>query len=80
VVPDVFQTASEMSTLVSLVDSGLGIAVLPASAVKQRIAKIVIRSIVDKIPPSEIGVVFAKQLNVPAIENFCDLARTLFRL
>jgi DNA-binding transcriptional LysR family regulator len=80
VIPDVFQTASEMSTLVSLVDSGLGVAVLPASAVKQRIAKIAVCSIIDKIPPSEIGMIFAKQANVPAIENFCDLARTLSRI
>jgi DNA-binding transcriptional LysR family regulator len=80
VVPDVFQTASEMSTLVSLVDSGLGVAILPASAVKQRIAKITICSIADKIPPSEIGMIFAKQASLPAIENFCDLARTLSRV
>ena len=78
VVPDVSQTASEMSTLVSLVDSGLGVAVLPASAVKQRIAKTAICSIVDKIPPSEIGMIFAKQASAPAIENFCALAKTLF--
>jgi DNA-binding transcriptional LysR family regulator len=80
VVPDVSQTASEMSTLVSLVDSGLGVAVLPASAVKQRVAKIAICSIVDRIPPSEIGMIFAKQANVPAIENFCGLAKTLSRI
>src|ERR1700761_189062 len=80
VIPDVSQTASEMSTLVSLVDSGLGIAILPASSVKQRIAKIAICSIIDKVPPSEIGMIFAKQANAPAIENFCALAKTLFHI
>jgi DNA-binding transcriptional LysR family regulator len=61
-----------MSTLVSLVDSGLGVAVLPASAVKQLIAKIAICSIIDKIPPSEIGMVFAKRADVSAVKNFVN--------
>ncbi len=81
VVPTVSQTASEMSTLVSLVDSGLGVAVLPASAVKQRIAKIAICSIIDKIPPSEIGMIFAKRTDIPAaMKNFCELARAVFQV
>src|SRR6202158_4981137 len=34
VIPNVCQTAGQMPTLISLVDSGMGISVLPASAVK----------------------------------------------
>src|SRR5271154_2129013 len=34
IIPNVFQTAGEMPMLISLVDSGMGVAVLPASAVK----------------------------------------------
>ena len=35
VIPNVCQTAGEMPTLISLVDSGTGVAILPASAVKR---------------------------------------------
>jgi hypothetical protein len=36
IVPHVSQTAGEMPTLISLVDAGMGLSVLPASAVKHR--------------------------------------------
>jgi DNA-binding transcriptional LysR family regulator len=76
-VPDICQTAGEMSTLISLVDSGMAVAVLPASAAKHRNAKIVTCSIKDRIPPSEIGMIVAKRNAAPVVQNFCELARAI---
>src|SRR6202047_1297044 len=41
IIPNVRQTAGEMPTLISLVDSGMGVAILPASAVKRSVASVV---------------------------------------
>jgi DNA-binding transcriptional LysR family regulator len=48
-------TAGEMPMLISLVDSGMGVAILPASAVKRSVASVACE-IADKIPMSEIGI------------------------
>ena len=80
VIPEVSQTASEMSTIVSLVDSGMGIAVLPTSATKHQTARVVTCPILDKIPASEIGMVTAKNTDIPVVRLFCELASELCRL
>jgi DNA-binding transcriptional LysR family regulator len=80
VVPNIVQTASEMSTLISLVDSGMGVALIPESATRQRIAKIAVCPVADRIPPSEIGMIVAKGKSLPAVERFCELARSIFRV
>jgi DNA-binding transcriptional LysR family regulator len=80
VVPNIVQTASEMSTLISLVDSGMGVALMPESATRQRVAKIVVCPIADRIPPSEIGMIVAKGNALPAVQRFCELARSTFRI
>jgi len=54
-VPNVSQTAAEISTLISLVDAHMGIAILPASAVKHSVASVIACDIVDQIPMSEIA-------------------------
>jgi DNA-binding transcriptional LysR family regulator len=54
IAPNVCQTAGEMPTLISLVDSGIAISILPASAVKHSVAAAV--EIADAIPTSEIGI------------------------
>jgi DNA-binding transcriptional LysR family regulator len=41
IVPNVYQTVGEISTLVSLVDAHMGIAILPLSAVKHSVASVV---------------------------------------
>jgi DNA-binding transcriptional LysR family regulator len=78
VVPNIVQTASEMSTLISLVDSGMGVALIPESATRQRIAKIAVCPVADRIPPSEIGMIVAKGNSLPAVERFCELAQSIF--
>src|SRR5258708_33477930 len=57
IVPIVSQTAAEISTLISLVDAHIGIAILPASAVKHSVASVIACDIVDQIPMSEIAMV-----------------------
>jgi DNA-binding transcriptional LysR family regulator len=41
IAPKVSQTAAEIPTMISLVDAGVGIAILPASAVKHSVASVV---------------------------------------
>src|SRR5258706_13737112 len=40
IVPHVSQTAGEMPTLISLVDAGMGLSILPASAVRHNAASV----------------------------------------
>jgi DNA-binding transcriptional LysR family regulator len=74
IIPKVRQTAGEMPTLISLVDSGMGVAILPASAVKRSVASVVACEIADEIPMSEIGIAVRKRNRAPIVENFRSLA------
>jgi DNA-binding transcriptional LysR family regulator len=53
VIPEVFQVAGEMPTLICLIASGAGISLLPASAVTISRAAVVGCKILDKIPRSK---------------------------
>jgi DNA-binding transcriptional LysR family regulator len=77
IIPNVRQTAGEMPTLISLVDSGTGVAILPASAVKRSVASVVACEIADKIPMSEIGIAVRKGNRAPVVDNFRSLALEL---
>ena len=74
IIPNVRQTAGEMPMLISLVDSGMGVAILPASAVKSSVASVVACEIADKIPMSEIGIAVQKGNRAPVVDNFRSLA------
>jgi DNA-binding transcriptional LysR family regulator len=74
IVPTVCQTAGEMPTLISLVDSRMGITILPASAVKHSVASVVACEILDRIPMSEIGIAFSKENRAAAVDNFRSFA------
>ena len=74
IIPNVRQTAGEMPTLISLVDSGTGVAILPASTVKRSVASVVACEIGDKIPMSEIGLAVRKGNRAPVVDNFRSLA------
>src|ERR1700688_908677 len=65
IIPNVRQTAGEMPMLISLVDSGMGVAILPASAVKRSVASVVACEIADKVPMSEIGIAVRKGNRAP---------------
>ncbi|HEY4047668.1 MAG TPA: LysR family transcriptional regulator [Acidobacteriaceae bacterium] len=75
VVPKVVQTAGEMPTIISLVDAGVGVAIVPASVAKRIVSKVVVCSITDRLPESEIGLAFARQ-NTATVRRFCEFART----
>ena len=74
IIPNVRQTAGEMPTLISLVDSGTGVAILPASTVKRSVASVVACEIADKIPMSEIGIAVRKGNRAPVLDNFRSFA------
>src|SRR6266446_2246325 len=74
VVPNVRQTAGQMPTLISLVDSGMGISILPASAVKNSVASVVACQIAGTIPRSKIAVAINKGNRSAIVGNFRSLA------
>jgi DNA-binding transcriptional LysR family regulator len=73
IVPTVSQTAGEMPTLISLVDSHMGITILPASAVKHSVASVVACEILDRIPMSETGIAVSKRFRTAVVDNFRSL-------
>src|SRR5258707_5798218 len=74
IIPNVRQTAGEMPTLISLVDSGMGVAILPASAVRRSVASVAAFEIADNIPKSQIGIAVRKGNRAPLVDNFKSLA------
>jgi DNA-binding transcriptional LysR family regulator len=74
IVPNVSQTAGEISTLTSLVDAKMGIAILPASAVKHSVASVIACEILDQIPMSEIGIAVNKGVRAAVVDNFRSFA------
>jgi DNA-binding transcriptional LysR family regulator len=76
IVPNVSQTAAEIPTLIALVDSRMGIAILPASAVKYSGASVIACEIADQIPMSEIGIAVSKRVRAAVVDNFRSFALT----
>jgi DNA-binding transcriptional LysR family regulator len=78
VVPNISQTAGQMPTLISLVDAGMGISILPASAVRHSAASVIACEIADAIPMSEIGIAINRRNRTAIIENFmsCSLGES----
>jgi DNA-binding transcriptional LysR family regulator len=72
--PKVSQNAVEIPMLVSLVASGMGITIMPASVVKHSAASVVACNIVDRIPMSEIGIAVRKGTRPAVVENFRTFA------
>jgi DNA-binding transcriptional LysR family regulator len=78
IVPNVRQSAGEMPTLISLVAAGMGVSILPSSAVKHNVAAVAACTIADPIPLSEIGLALSKESDSAIAKNFGALARKLF--
>ena len=74
IVPNISQTAAELSMLISLVNAHMGVAILPLSAVKHSVASVVACNIVDRIPMSEIGMAVRKGTRAPVIDSFGSFA------
>jgi len=70
VIPAVSQVAGEMPTLISLVASGAGVSLLPESAVKNSRAAVAACRVIDKIPISEIALVWRKKAASAVVEQF----------
>jgi DNA-binding transcriptional LysR family regulator len=70
VIPSVSQVAGEMPTLISLIASGAGISLLPASAVKNCRAAVFGCKVLDKIPISQIALVWRKKAAPAVVEQF----------
>ena len=70
----VSQTAGQMPTLISLVDSGMGISILPASAVKNSVASVVACEIAGTIPRSKIAIAINKGNRAAIVGSFRSLA------
>ena len=71
---NVSQTAVEIPMLISLVASGMGITILPASTVKHSRASVVACGILDRIPMVEIGIAVRKGSRPAVVENFRTFA------
>ena len=74
IIPNIRQTAGDVPTLISLVDSGTGVSILPASTVKRSVASVVACEIADKIPMFEIAIAVRKGNRAPMVDNFRSLA------
>ncbi len=74
IVPNVSQTAAELSMLISLVDAHMGVAILPLSAVQHSVASVIACDILDKIPMSEIGIAVSERGRAPVVDKFRSFA------
>ena len=74
IVPNITQTAVEIPTLISLVASGMGITIMPASVVKHYVASVVACGILDRIPATEIALAVSKQFRTEVVDNFRSFA------
>jgi DNA-binding transcriptional LysR family regulator len=74
IVPNVSQTAGEIPFLISLVASGMGITILPASAVKHGVSSVVACEILDRIPMVEIGIAVSKRFRTAVVDSFRSFA------
>ena len=74
IAPNVSQTAAEIPTLISLVASGMGVSILPASAVKHSVASVVACEIVGRIPICEVGIAVSKGNRAAVVDNFRSFA------
>jgi len=80
IVPNITQTAGEIPMLISLVASGMGITIMPASAARHYVASIVACEILDRIPTAEIGLAVSKRFRTAVVDNFRSFAlKTLGR-
>jgi len=74
ITPNVTQTAVEIPMLISLVASGMGITILPASAAKHSVASVVACKIADRIPMAEIGLAVSLGIRPALVEKFRTFA------
>ena len=74
VVPNVSQTAADLSTVISLVGAQMGVAILAASAVKHSVASAVACDIAGDLPMSEIALVCDERVRTPVVDKLRSFA------
>ena len=72
--PRIEQEAIQMQTIVSLVASGMGVALVPDSLQHLRRTGVEYRLLKDKIPPVEVGLAWQASDESPAVRAFISLA------
>lgn len=73
--PRVAQEAVQMQTVVSLVSSGLGVAIVPASLLNLRRSGVVYRPVRDRHPRIELRLAWRRDARSVPLERFVELAR-----
>ncbi|WP_250515494.1 LysR substrate-binding domain-containing protein [Caballeronia sp. INDeC2] len=75
VTPEVVQDATQLYTVVALVSSRIGVAIVPASARHMRFPGVTFRHLdVDKLPNAELDLVWRTDDAHPALKHFLDIA------
>jgi len=78
--PRVAQEAVQMQTVVSLVSSGLGVAIVPESLLNLRRSGVVYRAVRDAHPRIELRVAWRRDSHSAALSRFVAFARASARL
>ncbi len=73
--PRIAQEAVQMQTVVSLVSSGLGVAIVPASLLNLRRSGVVYRAVRDAHPKIELRLAWRRDARSAALTRFIALAR-----
>ncbi len=73
--PRVAQEAVQMQTVVSLVSSGLGVAIVPASLLNLRRSGVVYRAVRDAHPKIELRLAWRRDARSASLSRFVDLAK-----
>ena len=75
--PRIAQEAVQMQTVVSLVSSGLGVAIVPASLLNLRRSGVVYRPVRDRHPRIELRLAWRRDARSVPLARFVDLAKRL---
>ncbi|WP_024552634.1 LysR substrate-binding domain-containing protein [Franconibacter helveticus 513] len=73
--PQIAQYASDVSTLVSLVAAGLGVALVPASADAMRLENVVYLDVLDRLEESELCMVYHPLIRSEVVKKSIALLR-----
>lgn len=77
--PKINQEATQIQTVLSLVESGLGVALVPSTMRNYIIDRVVYRAIADISDAAEIGLSLAlPEMANPVAQKFCEVARSVF--
>jgi DNA-binding transcriptional LysR family regulator len=76
--PKVVQEAVQMSTIINLVASGLGVSIVPSSVACMQRRGVAYRTLSHPTPGFDISIVWNQQAMSPALRNFLDVVHELF--